>query len=262
LEERVAGTQNLEGRVAVITGGAGAIGSATAGRLGRAGARIAIADVREGPASELADRLKGAGLTARAFKVNLTREEEIRALVADVVQAFGRIDILHNNAAANLQAAENGDRTLLDISAKTWDLTFAVNVRGPMLLSKAVVEQMIRQGDGGVIVNMSSGASQVPSPEARIAYGASKAALETLTRYTAAQYGAHGIRCNAILPGVVLTPGMREMFTADQLGAMTGRTMLKRGCEPEDIAAMVHFLVCDDARQITGELIRVNGGTM
>jgi NAD(P)-dependent dehydrogenase (short-subunit alcohol dehydrogenase family) len=258
----VADNQNLEGKVAIITGGAGAIGSATAERLARAGARIAIADVREGPASALADRLKGAGLTAKAFKVNLTREEEIAALVADVVQAFGRIDILHNNAAANLQEVENGDRMLLDISAKNWDLTFSVNVRGPMLLSKAVIEQMLKQGSGGVIVNMSSGASQVPSPEARIAYGASKAALETLTRYTAAQYGAHQIRCNAILPGVVLTPGMREMFTADQLGEMSGRTMLRRACEPGDIAAMVHFLVSDDARQITGELVRVNGGTM
>jgi NAD(P)-dependent dehydrogenase (short-subunit alcohol dehydrogenase family) len=241
---------------------AGAIGTATAERLARAGATVAIADVRDDAAASLADRLRTEGLAARAFQVNLTQEAEIQALVENVVEAFGRIDILHNNAAANLQEAPNGDRTLLEISAKTWDVTFSVNVRGPMLLSKYVVAQMLKQGGGGVIVNMSSGASQVPSPEARIAYGASKAALETLTRYTAAQYGAQGVRCNAILPGVVLTPGMREMFTAEQLDAMTGRTMLRRACTPEDIAAMVRFLVSDDARQITGELVRVNGGTM
>jgi NAD(P)-dependent dehydrogenase (short-subunit alcohol dehydrogenase family) len=252
----------LKGKTAIVTGGAGAIGWATVERLAREGASVAIADIRMDAAVGLADRLVREGLTAKAFKIDLSQETEIISLVAGVVDAFGRIDILHNNAAINLQEAENGDRTLLDISAKNWDLTFSVNVRGPMLLSKHVIAQMLKQGGGGVIVNMSSGASQVPDPEARIAYGSSKAAIETLTRYTAAQYGPQKIRCNAILPGVVMTPGMREMFTAEQLGAMTGRTMLKRACEPEDIAAMVCFLVSDDARQITGELVRVNGGVI
>jgi NAD(P)-dependent dehydrogenase (short-subunit alcohol dehydrogenase family) len=252
----------LKGKTAIVTGGAGAIGWATVERLAREGASVAIADIRMDAAAGLADRLVREGLTAKAFKIDLSQETEIISLVTGVVDAFGRIDILHNNAAINLQEAENGDRTLLDISAKNWDLTFSVNVRGPMLLSKHVIAQMLKQGGGGVIVNMSSGASQVPDPEARIAYGSSKAAIETLTRYTAAQYGPQEIRCNAILPGVVMTPGMREMFTAAQLGAMTGRTMLKRACEPEDIAAMVCFLVSDDARQITGELVRVNGGVI
>jgi NAD(P)-dependent dehydrogenase (short-subunit alcohol dehydrogenase family) len=252
----------LKGKTAIVTGGAGAIGWATVERLAREGASVAIADIRMDAAAGLADRLVREGLTAKAFKIDLSQETEIISLVTGVVDAFGRIDILHNNAAINLQEAENGDRTLLDISAKNWDLTFSVNVRGPMLLSKHVIAQMLKQGGGGVIVNMSSGASQAPHPEARIAYGSSKAAIETLTRYTAAQYGPQKIRCNAILPGVVMTPGMREMFTAEQLGAMTGRTMLKRACEPEDIAAMVCFLVSDDARQITGELVRVNGGVI
>jgi NAD(P)-dependent dehydrogenase (short-subunit alcohol dehydrogenase family) len=253
--------RNLEGKVAIITGGGGAIGSATARRLASAGARIAVADIREAPALELVDDLKAGGVDARAFRMNLAHEEEIEALAAGVVEAFGRIDILHNNAAINLQDVEGGDRALLDVSARTWDKTFAVNVRGPMLLSKHAVAQMIRQGDGGVIVNTSSGASQRPD-ESRIAYASSKAALETLTRYVAAQYGRHNIRCNAILPGVVLTPGMQQMFSDEQLGAMVGRTMLQRPCRPEDIAAMVHFLVSDDARQITGELHRVNGGNL
>ena len=261
----MADARNLDGKVAVITGGAGAIGTATARRLASRGASIAVADIREAPAFELADRLKAEGVAAKAFKVNLVHEEEIQALAAGVIDAFGRIDILHNNAAINLQDAEGGDRTLLDVSAKTWDKTFAVNVRGPMLLSKLAVRQMIAQidggvGDGGVIVNTSSGASQMPD-EARIAYAASKAALETLTRYIAAQYGRYNIRCNAILPGVVLHAGMEAMFSAEQLDAMSARTMLRRPCRPDDIAAMVQFLVSDDARQITGELMRVNGGS-
>jgi NAD(P)-dependent dehydrogenase (short-subunit alcohol dehydrogenase family) len=254
--------RNLEGKVAVITGGGGAIGSATAERLARAGAVVAVADIREGAAGKVADRLKAEGLSAEAFKVDLREETQIRALVEDVVRRFGRIDILHNNAAANVDKGDGADLTLLDVSAEVWDATYAVNVRAPMLLSKYAVDQMLRQGGGGVIVNTSSGASQVASAEARTAYGSSKAALETLTRYVAAQYGAQNIRCNAILPGVVLTKGMQVMFTAEQLEAMVGRTMLKRVCLPEDIAAMVHFLVSDDARQITGELVRVNGGNM
>jgi NAD(P)-dependent dehydrogenase (short-subunit alcohol dehydrogenase family) len=243
--------RNLEGRVAIITGGGGAIGSATAERMARAGALVAVADIREGATGQVADRLQGEGLTVEAFKVDLREAAQIRTLVDDVVRRFGRIDILHNNAAAIFDKGDGADLTLLDVSAEVWDATFAVNVRAPMLLSKYVIEQMRRQG-----------ASQIASPEARTAYGSSKAALETLTRYVAAQYGPQNIRCNAILPGVVLTKGMEVMFTAEQLDAMVGRTMLKRICLPEDIAAMAHFLVSDDARQITGELVRVNGGNM
>jgi NAD(P)-dependent dehydrogenase (short-subunit alcohol dehydrogenase family) len=252
--------RNLEGRVAIITGGGGAIGSATAERMARAGALVAVADIREGAAGRVADRLKGEGLTVEAFKVDLREEAQIRTLADDVVRRFGRIDILHNNAAANFDKGDGADLTLLDVSAEVWDATYAVNVRAPMLLSKYVIEQMLRQGGGGAIVNTSSGASCVASAEARTAYGSSKAALETLTRYVAAQYGPQNIRCNAILPGVVLTKGMQVMFTPEQLDAMVGRTMLRRVCLPEDIAAMVHFLVSDDARQITGELVQVNGG--
>src|SRR5690606_23844962 len=96
--------------------------------------------------------------------------------------------------------------------------------------------------------------------DARTAYGPSKGALEVLTRYVAAQHGPDNIRCNAILPGVVMTEGMQALFSEAELNEMTGRFMLRRACVPDDIAAMVHFLVSDDARQVTGQLIRVNGG--
>jgi NAD(P)-dependent dehydrogenase (short-subunit alcohol dehydrogenase family) len=250
---------DLQGKVAIITGGGGAIGSATAERLARAGAAVAIADIREKAAAKVADRLTAEGLAVRAFAVDLSSEAEIRALVDGAVQAFGRIDILHNNAVALLATFE-ADGMLVDLTAEVWDGAFAVNVRAPMLLAKYVIPHMLRQGDGGVIINTSSGASEAPSADSRAAYGSSKAALNTLTRYIAAQYGAQNIRCNAILPGAVLTRGMEKIFGAEQLDAMAGRTMLRRVSLPEDIAALVHFLVSDAARQITGELVRIDGG--
>jgi NAD(P)-dependent dehydrogenase (short-subunit alcohol dehydrogenase family) len=128
-----------------------------------------------------------------------------------------------------------------------------------MLLSKYAIPHMLQQG-GGVIINTSSGASVLPAVDARTAYGPSKAALESLSRYIAMQHGPQNIRCNAILPGVVLTQGMQKLFTPQDLDAMASRTMLQRVCYPEDIAAMAHFLASDDARQITGQLIRVDGG--
>jgi NAD(P)-dependent dehydrogenase (short-subunit alcohol dehydrogenase family) len=245
--------------VAIVTGGGGAIGGATAERLARAGAAVAVADINGRTAAKVADRLDAEGLTAKAFPVDLAQEEEIRGLVADVVGAFGRVDILHNNAAAGGGVFE-ADGTLLDLNADTWDKAFAVNVRAPMLLSKYVIPHMLEQGSGGVIINTSSGASEMAAADARTAYGPSKGALNVLTRYIAAQYGPKNIRCNAVLPGVVLTRGMQKIFGDAEIDAMASRTMLRRVNLPEDVAAVVHFLVSDDARQITGELIRIDGG--
>ncbi|HKT54213.1 MAG TPA: SDR family oxidoreductase, partial [Caulobacteraceae bacterium] len=167
----------------------------------------------------------------------------------------------HNNAHFNHEFSRGADGTLLQMTTELWDKSFAVNVRGAMLLSREAVPHMLKRG-GGAIVNTSSGASEVPSVDARTAYGPSKGALESLTRYVAAQYGAQNIRCNAILPGAVLTPGMQTTFTQSQLDAMVGRTMLQRITMPADIAAGVHFLASDDARQITGQLIRIDAGRL
>jgi NAD(P)-dependent dehydrogenase (short-subunit alcohol dehydrogenase family) len=249
--------RNLEGRVAIITGGAGAIGSAASERLARAGATMAIADKNGAAAAKLAAALTGEGLSAKAFEVDLASEAEILKLVSDVVQTFGRVDILLNNAAHNVI---DDDLTLLEINSTIWDQAFAVNVRAAMLMSQAVVRQMLEQGTGGVIVNTSSGAAEMPAIDARTAYGPSKAALNVLTQYVAMQYGGKNIRCNAILPGVIFTPGMQKLFTQEQLDGMISATMLQRMNYPDDVAAMMHFLVSDDARQVTGQLIRVDGG--
>jgi NAD(P)-dependent dehydrogenase (short-subunit alcohol dehydrogenase family) len=255
--------RNLESRVAIITGGGGAIGSATARRLARAGALVAVADINPDAAVKVVDEIKAEGLGAAAFTVDLAEEDQIRALVSDVVRTFGRLDILHNNAAAgpNVLRAFGGDLKLLELSGHAWDQAFAVNARAPMLLSQLAIPHFLDQG-GGVIVNTSTGGSESPVADGLTAYGSSKGAMNTLTRYIAAQYGSQNIRCNAVLPGAVLTKGMQNIFSQAQLDEMVSRTMLRRITLPEDVAALVHFLVSDDARQITGQFFRIDAGRL
>jgi|SRR6516165_3089315 NAD(P)-dependent dehydrogenase (short-subunit alcohol dehydrogenase family) len=250
--------QDLTGKVAIITGGGGGIGSATAERLARAGAAIAIVDINNATATDVAGRLKAKCLNAEAFIADVAEETQVHELVAAVVEAFGRVDILHNNAVNNAPEIFGHDQThgLLDMTVGVWDATFAVNVRGPMLMSKHVIAQMLRQKTGGVIVNTSSLAWEYPN-RGLTAYGASKGALNTLTSYIAAQFGAQNIRCNSLVCGMVVTDGLRHFFGKEQLDAMLANTTLRRATEPEDIAAMVHFLVSEDSRQMTGQLVKV-----
>jgi NAD(P)-dependent dehydrogenase (short-subunit alcohol dehydrogenase family) len=257
--EQAMDRSGLKGKVALVTGGAGAIGTATCQRFAEAGVKVAIADLQGDAAGALATAIRSEGGDAEGFAVDLRSEDEIVKLVADVMTRFGRIDILHNNAAAGIGTFDK-DPALLDLPTEIWDRTFAVNVRGPMILSRTVIPHMLESGNGGIIINTSSGASEIPSADSCTAYGPSKSALETLTRYIAMQYGAQGVRCNAIVVGAVLTPDVEIMFTPAQIETFASRTMLHRVNMPEDIAAMAVFLASDDARQVTGQLIRVDGG--
>ncbi|HKQ83347.1 MAG TPA: SDR family oxidoreductase [Steroidobacteraceae bacterium] len=243
----------LAGKVAVITGGGGGIGSATALRLARAGASVAVVDLLREAAQATVDAIRKEGGTASAFNVDLEQIGQIYKLVEDVVTTFGRIDILHNNAVLNDPVIYPQDRKLADIKVEHWDKIFAVNVRAPMLLSKLAIPHMIAQG-GGVIINMSSGASTKGLPDMLTAYGSSKGALNTLTLYTAAQYGNQKIRCNALVCGAVLTPSLRKLFTKEQVEQMARASLTGRPNVAEDIAKFIHFLVSDDAEQITGQL--------
>lgn len=245
---------NLNGKVAIITGGGGGIGSATAERLAQAGATIAVADIDKAAADATVNSLQQKGFSAAAFTTDMASETQIKALVADAVKVFGRVDILHNNAVLNDPVIYRQDRTLLDMDAENWDKIFAVNVRGPMLLSKYVIPHMIAQG-GGVIVNMSSGASTHGLPDKLTAYGSTKGALNTLTLYTAVQYGEQNIRCNALVCGAILTKGLKKLYSAEQIQEMERGNTMRRSTLAEDVAAMVHFLVSEDARQVTGQLL-------
>jgi len=190
--------EGLVDKVAVVTGAAGRIGRAVVARLIKEGAYVTVADVNGDGARDVAE-LHG----DRAFVVafDATDDASIENMIAQAVRRFGRLDILHNNAALVSLGELGADTNVLETPPALWDLTMQVNVRGYYLASRYAIPHMIAAG-GGAIVNTSAGASLF-GDDVRVAYGASKGAVNVLTKYIAAQHGKQGIRCNAVSPGMI-----------------------------------------------------------
>ena len=247
----------LEGKAAIITGGAGGIGAATAALFCREGAKVLIADVNLAAAEALAARLCGEGFEAAAYRLDLADAKSIAGTVEAAMDRFGRLDILDNNAAAAHLAA-SADGTVEAMEIAVWDETMAINLRGPMLAAKAAIPHM-RAGGGGAIVNILSG-SAFHGDTAPTAYATSKGGLMVLTLYLAAQHGQEGIRCNAVSPGLIpisekSTPqreGFRKLMRDHELSPRSGI--------PDDIAHAVAFLASDDGAFINGQVLHVDGG--
>jgi NAD(P)-dependent dehydrogenase (short-subunit alcohol dehydrogenase family) len=244
----------LEGKVAIVTGGGGGIGSAVARRLVSEGAKVAIADLFLDSAERAAQPL---GENALALQFDAADPESVKAMVEATVSRFGRLDILHNNAAMTDPLKAPQDTTAVGIPLEIWREILDVNLTGYMLGCKYAIPHMIA-GGGGSIVNTASN-SGTAGDLARIAYGSSKGGIITLTRYVATQHGRQNIRCNSIAPGVVLTealdrtvPGLKEIIKRHILTPEFGT--------PDDIAALVAFLASDESRYITGENISISGG--
>ncbi|AII05719.1 hypothetical protein EP51_14325 [Rhodococcus opacus] len=242
--------RGLDGKVALVTGGASGIGAATARRLHEEGALVAVADINVDGARAIAAEL-GEGTAAFAF--DATDEDSIMDLVESTARHFGRLDILHNNAGS----LGPGDTTVLETSLEEWDRAMALNSRAYFAGAKFALPHLIANG-GGVIVNTAS-SSGLGGQMAQTAYGSSKAGIINLTRYIATQYGRQNVRANSISPGIIVTPPILEK--APQLPEIMGPTLLTDFLgAPEDIAAMVAFLASDDARYVTGQNICVDGG--
>ncbi|MBB3982758.1 NAD(P)-dependent dehydrogenase (short-subunit alcohol dehydrogenase family) [Sphingobium fontiphilum] len=244
----------LAGKVAIVTGGGGGIGSAVARRLVAEGARVAVADIFEESARRAAEPL---GDAAIAVAFDAASADSVKALVDQTVAHFGKLDILHNNAAMTDPAKSAQDTTATDIPLGIWQEILDVNLTGYLLGCRYAIPHMIANG-GGSIVNTASN-SGTAGDLARIAYGSTKGAIITLTRYVATQHGAQNIRCNSIAPGVVLTealdktvPGLKDIIKRHILTPEFGT--------PDDIAALVAFLASDESRYITGENISISGG--
>lgn len=246
----------LEGMTAIVTGGGGRIGSATARRLASEGARVVVADVFYEAAVKTAAAI-GDGALAIAF--DASAPDSIKALVNDTMAAFGRVDILHNNAALTDFAQLDRDRTVVDTPMDVWDNTLATNVRSYYLACKYVVPHMLEQG-GGAIINTASGAALV-AETSRLAYGVSKGAVITLTKYIATHHGREGVRCNAIAPGLIVTEELEKQI-ADFVAINKRHLLAKRSGRPEDIAALVAFLGSKDAEFINGQTICCDGGLL
>jgi NAD(P)-dependent dehydrogenase (short-subunit alcohol dehydrogenase family) len=246
----------LEGKVAIITGGAGGIGAASAERFIAEGATVIIADLFEDRAKAVAERL---GEKAVPMFYDAGDEASIVVAVEETAKRFGRLDILFNNAAVTDVRIQALDTTPTDIPLDVWDKTMNVNVRGVMIGCRAAIPHMLKTG-GGSIINTASD-SGLAGDIARLAYGTSKGAVITLTKYVAVQYGRQGIRCNAIAPGLILTDATRA--SVPELIAVIERHVLTpRLGRPEDVAALAAFLASDEAGFINGETIRCNGGSL
>ena len=246
--------RRLEGKIAIVTGGGGGIGSAVARRIVSEGGKVAIADVFEDSAKAAADPLGDAAL---AVQFDAADPASIEAMVQATVDHFGGLDILHNNAAMTDPAKHPLDTTPVDIPIEIWDEIIDINLRGYLLGCKYAIPHMIARG-GGSIINTASN-SGVAGDLARVAYGASKGGIITLSKYVATQYGKQNIRCNSVSPGVVLTaaleatvPGLKEVIQRHILTPEFGT--------PDDIAALVAFLASAESRYITGEKISISGG--
>lgn len=246
--------RRLEGKIAIVTGGGGGIGSAVARRIVSEGGKVAIADVFEDSAKAAADPLGDAAL---AVQFDAADPVSIEAMVQATVDHFGRLDILHNNAAMTDPAKHPLDTTPVDIPIEIWDEIIDINLRGYLLGCKYAIPHMIARG-GGSIINTASN-SGIAGDLARVAYGASKGGIITLSKYVATQYGKKNIRCNSVSPGVVLTaaleatvPGLKEVIQRHILTPEFGT--------PDDIAALVAFLASEESRYITGENISISGG--
>jgi NAD(P)-dependent dehydrogenase (short-subunit alcohol dehydrogenase family) len=248
--------RRLEGRIAIVTGGAGGIGTATAVRLTDEGARVVVADIDGERAERVAKQLGG---EASAFQFDAGDATSIEALVEATVSRYGRLDILHNNAALTAPEVVRSDTTAPQVSLEVWDAVMNVNLRGYLVACKLAIPHMLQQG-GGAIINTASGSGLV-GDLSRIAYGTSKAGILSLTRYVATQHGREGIRCNAIAPGLIVTESTRSAVP-ELLSIIAKHVLTPRLGKPEDVAALVAFLASDEAGFINGETICCNGGSL
>lgn len=245
---------DLSGQVAIVTGGGRGIGRAIARTLAAAGAGVAVVyhASRQG-AEAVAAEIEAGGGRAIAVQADVRRADQVQAVVAAVVEHFGRVDILVNNAGIFTQAPQT------ELSEADWDAVFDTNLKGLWLCSKAVVRQMIAQGGGGCIVNLASINGLHPGFGGTAHYDASKGGVIAYTRSLAAELAPHGIRVNAVGPGLTDSPLLREQ--APELVAMVeARTPLKRLGRPEEMARVVLFLVSPLAGWVTGQTVFVDGG--
>ena len=251
--------RGLKGRVAVVAGGAGGIGTATSLRLAEEGASVVVADLDEDAAAGVAKQITEAGGTAVSCATDISRESDVAAVMELALTSFNGLDIVHANAADLSPDNIGRDSNAVDIPLEVFDRTMHVNVRGHLLCARHAIPVMLERG-GGAIIFTASAAAFIGEPE-RPAYAMGKSALTALVRHIASCWGKQGIRANAVAPGLVLTEGVQANLTQEFRDYAMRGTRSPRLGRPEDIAAMVAFLASDDGEWINGQAISVDGGS-
>jgi NAD(P)-dependent dehydrogenase (short-subunit alcohol dehydrogenase family) len=253
---------DLSGRVAVVTGGGGALGRVAAGALAGAGASVAVVDLSEANAAKVAAELSEASaIKAIGLGADLSSEEAVERAFAAVDEAFGRVDILVNSISAAIDRHDPDEFPLA-----TWEAMLASNLTSYFLCSRAAAQRMIPAGRGGSIVNFGSIAGSSVLGRGGIAYGVAKGGVAQLTKETAYAWAPHRIRVNAVLPcqfvndwwrGNLADPDRREL-----VDRVVSAIPLGRMGEPEEIAGPVLFLASEAASMVTGVLLPVDGGNL
>ena len=242
---------DTQGRIVLVTGAAQGIGRAIALELAKAGATLALADINEAKLALVAAEVEALGGTAAAFKLDVSNQESIEAGAKAVLDRFGKVEILVNNAGITR------DALMMMMKRSDWDLVIAINLTGPFLLTQALLRQMIKNR-WGRIVNMASVVGRA-GQAGQVNYAASKAGLIGMTKSLAREVASRGITVNAVAPGYIETP-MTAVLDEKVSAAMLANIPLARRGTDLDVAQAVAFLASDAASYITGQVLDVNGG--
>ncbi len=251
--------KRVEGRVAVVTGGALGIGEGTARLLAREGAKVAVTDILDDEGRRVAEAIQAEGGTARYWRMDVGDEAEVARVMGEVVEAFGEIDVLVNNAGVL-----GVNKPTHETTEEEWDFVQKVNVKGVFFCTKHAVPSMKRAGRGSII-NLSSIYGLVGAPDLP-AYHASKGAVRLMTKTDAMLYAGDGIRVNSIHPGTIWTPMVEGHFRAGGIDPAEGRKQMEGNealgyvGEPQDIGWAVVYLASDESRFMTGSEMVIDGG--
>lgn len=242
-------------KVALVTGSGDGLGRTVAARFAEAGAKVVVHyRTSEAGAREVARRIIAGGGQASAYQADVTNAAEVAGLIRQAVEAYGRLDVLINNAAKQPLVS------LLEMTPAQWDETITTNMRGVFLCTQAAARQMIAQGTGGAIVNITSIEGENPAPS-HSHYNASKGGVLMYTRAAANELGPHGIRVNAVAPGLIWREGIEDAWP-EGVARWRAAAPLGRLGLPADVADACLFLASPAARWITGASLTVDGGVM
>jgi NAD(P)-dependent dehydrogenase (short-subunit alcohol dehydrogenase family) len=242
-----------------VTGGGAGIGEASAKALAAAGHSVVVADISRDGAERVAKEIEATGASAVGVEVDIADEAAVRAMVQTAVDTYGGLDVLHNNAADTAEESIRGDSTVVDLDLAILDRAYAVNLRGTLMCCRFAIPHMVARGDGWII--NTSTTSSIAGDLFLTAYGVTKAGVNTLTKYVATQYGKHGIRCNAIVPGLTLTPSVERNLDPEMIAVYENNILSRQFATPEDVASVVVFLA-GVPEYVTGAIIDVNGGQL
>jgi NAD(P)-dependent dehydrogenase (short-subunit alcohol dehydrogenase family) len=250
----------LAGKVILVAGGAAGIGAATAARLASEDARVVIGDINYDGAEATASRLRDSGHVVHAVRFDATDDDSVREMVEATVERHGRLDGLHYNAADLSERTFGRDTDVIDVPEEVWDRTLAVCLTGCRRAFRHSLPHLLSNGGGALVATSSINA--VNGDIQKISYGVAKAGINALVRHVARRWGKESVRANAVAPALTLT----EVVLAEQRDGwkeqvLAGMAAPRLG-EPHDIAALVAFLLSDDATWITGQTYNVNGGLM